>query len=850
MARTSDPAVAIIGAGPFGLSIAAHLRHCGIDFRIFGTPMLRWRTQMPAGMFLKSAGFASSLADPSGRHTLRQFCTGAALPYEDGPVPIETFNRYALTFQQSLVPMVEDVAVVAIDRRSDLFEVRLATGEQVRARKVVVATGLSYAAYVPRRLSELPNDLLSHSSDHGDLARFKGRNIVVVGAGQSALETAALLNEGQATVTVLARRRSIQWIPPPSPDQRSLWDRLRQPASPLGDGLRLLFCSEAPMMFYQLPENMRVDMVRRLLDASGAHWLRERVVSRLPVLTGYSIRRAQARAYRAELHVNGPSGRSLTLSADHVIAATGYHFAVRSLPFLSEKVLAHLRCIDQIPSLSRSLEFLCPGPLFLRAGEHIQLWTGDALSVRRSLHRATDVAPSGCRAWLPTATCTFRFQSGYQSTSTPMRLPSVSRTGGGPVPALILKTGHYPVHHGGLGVIRSLGMLGVPVYSVVEDRFVPAALSRYLAGAIVWDTRGLRSSQLLEGLSQIGSRLGRPTVLIPTDDFAAIFIAKSADALRPWFVFPTARSDLARILANKKLLHALCTDMGVPCPWSIVPGSIADVKAFIEKTGFPVVVKAPAAWLPSTFPTTVVHSWQEMRAICGCAEFLRSTNLLIQQYIPGNEDWFFHGYCNTVSDCLAGFTGRKLRSSPPDAGFTTLGRSVINDPLRRHSEAVLKNIRYAGIVDIDYRFDSRDGQYKLLDFNPRLGAQFRLFDDGNGLDVVRALYRDLTGEPVRGSGQIDGRSFIVELHDLRASLHYVRHRELSLRQWWRSLAGPKELAWFRWNDPLPFLMMWIRLAVGAAIRQVKPVLARLRRVAKIPLATRREPGRSVRTFRK
>jgi cation diffusion facilitator CzcD-associated flavoprotein CzcO len=144
-----DLPVAVIGAGPFGVSTAAYLRSCGVEFRIFGSPMNRWRTQMPAGMFLKSDGSASDLADPIGRYTLQQFCEEAALPYGNAPVSLETFTRYAVSFQQQLDPMVEDVSVTMLDRQSNKFELRLTTGEEVRAKTVVVATGLSHAEYIP-----------------------------------------------------------------------------------------------------------------------------------------------------------------------------------------------------------------------------------------------------------------------------------------------------------------------------------------------------------------------------------------------------------------------------------------------------------------------------------------------------------------------------------------------------------------------------------------------------------------------------------------------------------------------------------------------------------------------------
>jgi len=389
---------------------------------------------------------------------------------------------------------------------------------------------------------------------------------------------------------------------------------------------------------------------------------------------------------------------------------------------------------------------------------------------------------------------------------------------GQPLPVLILKTGHYPNHHGGLGIIRSLGRLGVPIYAVVEDRFVPAAASRYLAGKFIWNTRGLENPQLLEGLAIIGRRLDRPTILIPTDDFAAIFIAEEAQTLRRWFVFPQAPRTLPRTLANKMLLYTLCTEMKVPCPSTILPKSLSEVQAFVEHTTFPVIAKASAAWSTSNSNTRLVYSSQELFAIYRQAENEQPANLLIQEYIPDGDDWYFHGYCNATSDCLAAFIGRKLRSFPPHAGITTLGTSATNHVLMEQSESLLKALQYAGIMDIDYRFDRRDGQYKLLDFNPRIGAQFRVFEDRDGLDVARALYRDLTNRSVQRHQQLDGKLFVVEPDDCRASWYHFRRRELSVRNWWRSFNGPKEFAWFRWNDPLPFLMVWIRFAIMSVTR--------------------------------
>ena len=389
------------------------------------------------------------------------------------------------------------------------------------------------------------------------------------------------------------------------------------------------------------------------------------------------------------------------------------------------------------------------------------------------------------------------------------------------VPVLILKIGRYVVHHGTVGIIRTLGRMGVPVFSIVEDRFTPAAVCKYVAGAVIWETHGLDAKKLLDGMAVIGKRLNRPTILVPTDDVAAIFIAEQAATLQRWFLFPQQPSLLPRTLANKRELYFLCRDIGVSCPEAVFPNSINDVHEFVQQAAFPVVVKAAESWLLPAGARTTSIAWTREQA---CA-FYRDTqtqphtqgqerpNLIFQQYIPPDcsEDWFYHGYRNQRLDSCIGFTGRKLRSYPCFAGPTTLGKVVTNESLLERAEAILKSVSYSGIMDIDFRLDKRDGQYKLLDFNPRIGAQFRLFEDHAGNDVVRALYLDLTGKRIPRSPEVKDRTFIVELHDLVASITSFRRGTLTVRQWWTSLHGKKELAWLSRDDPLPFLMMCVRL---------------------------------------
>jgi hypothetical protein len=325
---------------------------------------------MPTGMFLKSDEQASSLADPAGRYTLQQFCAEEGLRDENVPIPLDVFTRYAMSFQRRLVPMVEDVLVTALERSPNGFELRLANGDEVKAKGVVIATGLSHAEYIPQELARLPEELLSHSSAHRDLSQFKGRHVVVIGAGQSALETAALLNETQAKVSLFVRGSAIKWHQHGPQGERSLWQRTRRPASGLGAGLETWFCATAPMLFYHLPERTRLNMVRgggkreMVLGPAGSWWLRDRVVGRIPILSGQSLLGVTTRDGKAFLRFNGPDGRPRDLPTDHIIAATGYRFSVRSLPFFSESLLRDLRCVEQVPLLSTNFESSIPGLYF------------------------------------------------------------------------------------------------------------------------------------------------------------------------------------------------------------------------------------------------------------------------------------------------------------------------------------------------------------------------------------------------------------------------------------------------------------------------------------------------------
>ena len=289
MNGTTD--VAIVGAGPYGLSVAAHLRQSGLSVRQFGLPMHLWRANMPRGMFLKSQGFASNLSDPAAKLTLGAFCRVTERPYADYglPVPLDTFVAYGQWFQSAAGLDVEEVLVSSVTSAGDGYELFLADGETVLARQVVVAVGVEHFAYVPDQLSRLPAADCTHASAHTDLSMFGNSRIVVVGAGQSALESAALLHEHGAQVQIVMREQQVVWNGTPLAPDRPLLQRLREPEAGLGSGWGTWFYSRQPAAFRHLPEASRVRRARTALGPAGASWLRGRVEGEFPILTGHAL---------------------------------------------------------------------------------------------------------------------------------------------------------------------------------------------------------------------------------------------------------------------------------------------------------------------------------------------------------------------------------------------------------------------------------------------------------------------------------------------------------------------------------------------------------------------------------
>jgi len=357
---------AIIGAGPYGLSVAAHLRRNGVPFRIFGRPMDSWLAHMPKGMMLKSDGFASNIYDPQNAFTLGQFCAERGIEYADTGVPVrlETFSAYGLAFRDRMVPELENKLITNVSRLSGGFVLQLEDGETVHARSVVLAVGITHFDYVPENLAHLPEEFLTHSARHREVAPFRGRNVVVIGGGSSALDLAGLLHEAGAHVELVSRRQELKFHSQPTGKPRSGWQQIRHPQSGLGPGMRSRFFADLPMTFYYLPERLRVEAVRRTLGPSGGWFIRDKVIGKVPLHLGCTPQRAKIQNGNVHLTVRAADGSEREIVTEHVIAATGYKVDLERLKFLDPEIRSKLNALNGAPVLSSNFESSMPGLYF------------------------------------------------------------------------------------------------------------------------------------------------------------------------------------------------------------------------------------------------------------------------------------------------------------------------------------------------------------------------------------------------------------------------------------------------------------------------------------------------------
>jgi thioredoxin reductase len=350
--------VVVVGAGPYGLSLAAHLSQTNLTFRIFGKALDTWRNHVPMGMKLKSDGFASSLSSPLPGSRLEDYCAANSIPYHETDIPVDVtdFEAYATWFQKTFVPTLDERMVSNLTKEYGLFHVTLDDGEVVLARRVVLAVGITWFSNLPGVLAELPKWAASHSFEHHDMSCFAGNEVVVLGGGSSATGYAAALDEAGAFVRIVARSQALYFHSGPDGTDSSFVKQLKNPQSGIGPGWRSFLCARMPLLFHKMPSDFRTEVVKRHLGPATGWFMRERIEGIKSVL-GHTLERATAHEGHVVLDLKDRNtGETTTVTCDHVIASTGYTVDLAKLPFLSQTLRV---CIDknaQAPVLSDNFE--------------------------------------------------------------------------------------------------------------------------------------------------------------------------------------------------------------------------------------------------------------------------------------------------------------------------------------------------------------------------------------------------------------------------------------------------------------------------------------------------------------
>jgi cation diffusion facilitator CzcD-associated flavoprotein CzcO len=350
----------IVGAGPYGLSAAAHLRTIkGFEFRVFGKPMSFWDENMPEGMFLRSNWTATHIASPGSSLSLEAFIAEKGNPFTL-PVPIDRFVQYGLWYQQQAVYDLDQRSINLVETDSNGFRVTLQDGETIFSRRVIVAAGIGMFARRPVEFDGFPAALASHSSEHRNFRQFAGKTVLVVGGGQSALESAALLHEAGAEVEVVARTKVIHWLQGWTSKTlhhgmgKTIRKILYAPTDVGPAGLSQL-CGR-PDLYNKMPRVMQDRLRKRAVRPAGARWLVDRLKT-VPIRLGRSVTSAHAIGEKVVVRLDDGSERTV----DHALLGTGYRIDVTKYNFLSPEIIQSMSRSNGFPKLAAGLETSIPG---------------------------------------------------------------------------------------------------------------------------------------------------------------------------------------------------------------------------------------------------------------------------------------------------------------------------------------------------------------------------------------------------------------------------------------------------------------------------------------------------------
>jgi predicted ATP-grasp superfamily ATP-dependent carboligase len=794
----------IVGAGPYGLSAAAHLREAGVDAEVYGDPMSFWRS-MPKGMLLRSNWTATSIADYRGPHSLDAYSAETA--HRPGkPVPLDDFIDYGMWVQRRVAT---DVIVESIERIEPVaggFELRVGNGERVRARRVVVAGGIAPFALRPSGFGHLSPEVVSHASDHRDLGAFAGRSVLVVGGGQSALESAALMHEAGADVEVAVRSPIVHWLHGGKYNRRlgRFAPLLYAPTDVGPMGLsRLVAATDG---FRRLPHALQEPMAHRCIRPAGAAWLVPRLAD-VPILLGRAVRRATPAGDAVDVEFDDGTTRHV----DHILCGTGYRVDVARYPFLSPELVKRIRTVDGYPVLRPGLESSVPGLHILGApaarsfGPTMRFVSGSWYA-GRSLTRS--VTGRSARPTAPSRSPRTAESNGSRL-PTPVAAQRGPRLAGGARIGAVVLGGDYQ----GLGIARSLGRRGVPV-CVVDDEVSIARASRFAETTI--RVPSLRDeASTLDALGAAASRGCEGWVLFPTRDETVAAIARNRPSLARTFRVPTPEWDSVRSAWDKRETYRLADRLGIPTPRTWFPFDGAATPSAAAGDG-PFVVKP--AIKEHFFYAARAKAWRAddveglERLVRRAAEIAGPDEVIVQELIPGEGGQQF-SYCAMFKDGapLASMTVRRRRQHPSDFGrASTMVETVDVPELEEPSTAFLSAIGYYGLAELEYKLDPRDGRFKLLDVNARTWGYHSLGAVA-GVDFAYLLFQDQIGAAVQGGRAAAGRRWIRVATDVPNAVKDIRAGTLRAADYLRSLRGLDTEAVFSIADPLPGLFELVLL---------------------------------------
>ena len=348
--------VAIVGAGPYGLSAALHLQQVkGLDVRLLGEPMTFWDRHMPREMQLRSPWAGSHITDPANQLTLdvyRQLTGNSRLEY---PIPLKDFVDYGRWIHQQ-VPQADRRHVVRLESAPQGYQLTFENGEPLHARRVVIAAGIQPFAYRPDMFEGLPAALASHTSEQGDSATFRGKEVLVIGGGQSAFEAGLFLHEAGARVELFARNSVLHWVP------RMGWTRWKPVRwmfygnGEIGSaGMSLII--QRPNLYRRLPRDVQDRWAPFATRPAVAVWLKRRIEDGLSFHLGRFPVDARVQGERVRVRFDDGSERV----ADHVVLGTGYRMNVARYPFFTPGILERLDVVNGFPRLGAGFETSVPG---------------------------------------------------------------------------------------------------------------------------------------------------------------------------------------------------------------------------------------------------------------------------------------------------------------------------------------------------------------------------------------------------------------------------------------------------------------------------------------------------------